>query len=110
MSEQFEKDLKRLELLRYDLETEGYFNLKVIEGRGICGLYEFIYTVGLCYGLDQIGYYGRYCYPKNIASDAVLALTIWDGNNDPLGRWVKYKGRDGEYGNPKDIDKHVQSS
>jgi hypothetical protein len=107
MSEQFEKDLKRLELLRNDLETDGYSHLTVIEGRGICGLLEFVYTVGLCFGLDYMGYSGRYCYPKSVVADAVLALNIWDGNNDPLGRWVKYKGRDGEYTNPKEVEKDV---
>lgn len=34
---------------------EGYFDLKEIEGKGICGLHRLIFTIGLSYGLDWIG-------------------------------------------------------
>lgn len=101
MSEQFKKDQEKLEKLQKYLEENGYFNLQVIEGRGICGLEKFLFTVGLCYGLDEVGRKGRYCYPYEYALDAVLALAIWDGKKDPGGRWIKHKGYIGEYGNPK---------
>lgn len=107
MSEQFEKDLKRLEVLREQLEQNGYFSLKVIEGRGICGLNKFIFTVGLCFGLDHVGFDGRWCYEHVHAVDAALALEIWDGKNDPPGRWIKYKGKYAEYWNPKSIIQDV---
>lgn len=44
------------------LEKEGYRGLKEIKNRGIVGLYRFIYTVGLVYGIDKNGYLGRFCY------------------------------------------------
>jgi hypothetical protein len=104
MSEQFEKNLKRLEVLRECLELEGYVNLTVIEGRGICGLQKFMYTMGLCFGLDELSFNGRYCFPHAVALDAFYAITVWDGKEDPPGRWVKYKGKDGEYWNPKETE------
>lgn len=85
MSEQFELDVKRLETLRPLLEENGYKYLRVIEGRGICGLEPFLYTVGLCYGLDAYGRKGRYCYAHKNALQAVFALSIWDGKEDPMG-------------------------
>jgi hypothetical protein len=104
MSEQFEKDLKRLEVLKEQLENDGFKCLKVIEGRGICGLNIFIFTIGLCFNIDSFGWGGRYCYPHADAMDAFMAITAWDGKEDPLGKWIKYKGRDGEYSNPKLIE------
>lgn len=77
-----------------ELEQEGYFDLKIISERGICGLIRMLYTVGLVIGINNIGYYGRYCY-KNLA-DAKEALNKWDGNGDPEGPWIKYKGVGGE--------------
>lgn len=74
---------------------EGYFNIRAIQGHGWCGLLRFIYTVGLCVGLANDGtYFGRYCFHE--FSDAFRALFWWDGNGDPPGDWVKYKGKDGE--------------
>lgn len=79
------------------LQEEGYSQLREIEGRGICGLRSMVFTVGLFYGLDQLGYSGRYCYP-NIA-EAVVSCLTWDGKGDPKGNWIKHKGRV-EYTNP----------
>jgi hypothetical protein len=107
MSEQFEKDLKRLEILREELEKIGYFGLRVVEGRGICGIEPFIFTYGLCYGLDYWGRQGRWCYEKKYAQDAVIALAVWDGKEDPAGRWIKYKGDRGEYSNPKLLENEI---
>jgi hypothetical protein len=99
MTSDLEKDLARLEILREELTKEGYINLRVIEGRGICGLREFIFTIGLCEGLTNIGYSGRYCYSKeqNGLFNAILGLKLWDGKDDPTGPWIKYKGKRGEY-------------
>jgi len=58
-----------------------------------------MFTVGLCYGIDSIGFDGRYCYPHEYQNDAVVGLEIWDGKDDPIGNWVKHKGLSGEYGN-----------
>lgn len=99
MSEQYEKDLLELERIRPILEENGYFQLRVVEGRGICGLEMFLFTVGLCYGLDYCGRRGRYCYPHSLAPEAVMALAVWDGKEDPMGRWIKHKGYAGEWEN-----------
>lgn len=79
------------------LEEEGYFNLREIPGKGVCGLYRFMFTVGLCVGIDETGYHGRYCF-KDLM-DARVALKDWDGIGDPIPLWIKYKGLDGERSN-----------
>jgi len=93
-------DLERLEFYKTTLESEGFFALKVVEGRGICGLMKFIFTIGLCEGIATNGmdsWEGRWCYPHENALDAVLSIEVWDGKEDPKGRWLKYKGKKGEY-------------
>ena len=89
-----------IELIKFLEDMNCYEFLQEIPGRGICGLQRFIYTVGLVYGLDKIGYEGRYCFPLEKAQQAVIALQLWDGKNDPPFGWIKHKGRVGEYGNP----------
>lgn len=89
--------MKLTEELKDQLSIEGYTELQEIPGRGICGLYRFILTVGLVYGIDEIGYRGRWCYPS--MTDAKLALALWSGKGDPSGEWIKYKGEGGEYSN-----------
>lgn len=96
-----EKDELRLEQLRDYLTQNGYYNLRVVPGRGICGLMKFIYTIGLVEGLNEINYEGRWCYPKSKIIESVVAITLWDGKEDPIGDWIKYKGKRGEYENPK---------
>lgn len=81
------------------LESEGYMEIREIPGRGLCGLHKFLFTIGLCYGLDSTSYVGRYCYPYERVLDAIVAIKTWDGKEDPLGNWVKHKGRY-EYSNP----------
>jgi hypothetical protein len=89
--------MDKTELLEY-LESEGYFMLCEIPGRGICGLYYYIFTVGLVYGMGEKGYKGRYCYP-NLAT-AKEALLSWDGKDDPKDdEWMKHKGYK-EFSNP----------
>lgn len=78
------------------LETEGYTHIRIIDGK-ICGIKKFIFTTGLVVGLDECGFNGRYCYEHR--SDAVDALREWDGNGDPSGEWIKYKGKGGERSN-----------
>lgn len=84
-----------------NLEQMGvYHKIKVIDGRGVCALQEFMFTIGIIYGLNELGYEGRYCYPKERMADAVLAYEIWDGKSDPPGPWIKHKGSV-EYSNPE---------
>jgi hypothetical protein len=80
------------------LKTEGYYNIKEIPERGICGLRDFIFTCGLVIGMDEGGYFGRYCYRTK--QEAIDAIESWDGQGDPPGDWVKYKGNGGERSNP----------
>lgn len=72
------------------LEDEGYYLIREIPGHGTCGLFNFMFTVGLCVGIDEQGYYGRYCYATK--AEAAVAITIWSGEGDPPLNWIKYKG------------------
>jgi len=92
-------DKARTYALMYKLQKEGYTQFKVgVEGRGLVGLRRFLYTTGLCYGLNEYSFEGRYCY-ENYA-DAKKAMDEWNGIGDPKDDlWIKHKGRT-EYSNP----------
>lgn len=79
------------------IHIDGYFHIREKPGRGICGLMHFVYTVGLCYGLDETGYQGRYCFSN--LREAMDSLDAWTGEGDPPGNWIKHKGKV-EYSNP----------
>jgi len=68
-----------------DLEDElisyGYSHLREVEGRGKIGLLRFIYTWGVCYGIDSTGYTGRVCFDN--PTNAVGFVDEWDGINLP---------------------------
>jgi hypothetical protein len=81
--------MERIELNDF-LKAEGYHNLTEIPNKGLCGLMRFAFTTGLCIGLDESGYSGRYCY--EYFSDAFSAIKEWNGEGDPSGEWIKYKG------------------
>jgi hypothetical protein len=85
--------------LKQQLESQGYCYIKEIPNRGICAIMKFMFTYGLCYGIDNTGYKGRYCYPHEKVEDAILALHKWNGESDPDGDWIKHKGKT-EYSNP----------
>ena len=76
------------------LETEGYYEIRNIDGQGLCGLRKFAFTTGLIIGIGQLTYVGRYCFPSE--QDALNALNDWNGTGDPLGNWIKYKGFGGD--------------
>jgi hypothetical protein len=80
-------------------EGNGYYAYRKIETRGICCLNDFMFTTGIIVGLTSIGYYGRYCYPNK--QEAIDSFNKWDGQGDPPGNWVKYKGEGGERSNLK---------
>lgn len=82
------------------LAREGYEHLKEIEGRGLCGIRRFIFTVGVCYGLNEFNYAGRFCF--NNYSEALSELNKWDGICDIGGDWIKHKG-EVEYSNPNKL-------
>lgn len=86
-----------MDLIEY-LKGQGYYSLKEIPGRGVCGLMKFAFTTGLVIGMDENLYYGRYCYANE--DDAIKAISEWNGEGDPGGPWIKYKGIPEERVNP----------
>lgn len=85
------------QLIEY-LQSEGYSQIRHVPNRGLVGLCRFAYTIGLVYGLNSVGYIGRYCYSN--MSDAYNALETWTGEGDPPDSdWIKHKG-EVEYSNP----------
>jgi hypothetical protein len=81
--------------LKVFLENAGYKQLKEVNGRGLCGIFGFLYTVAIVEGIDKYDYKGRWCYPHAYAKELVIAYNVWDDVDAPKGRWIKYKG-DGE--------------
>jgi hypothetical protein len=81
------------------LEDMGYHHIVEFPNKGICALFNFIYTTGLVIGIDEYSYQGRYCYSHPV--HAIKALKKWDGVGDPPGDWIKYKGIGGERCNQK---------
>jgi len=53
-------------------EEEGYYSLKEIPNKGLCGLMDFVFTTGLVIGINEIGYFGRYCYSNKEETEALL--------------------------------------
>lgn len=56
------------------------------------GLRTFMFTVGLCVGIDETSYRTRFCYEGEHWRAAHDALMTWDGLGDPPGPWIKEKG------------------
>ena|ERR1700691_2113735 len=79
------------------LESQGYRNITEVPGRGICALYGFVFTTGLCINISAVGYGGRYCYTT--FQHAAEGLKAWNGEGDPPGKWIKFKGTTEEYCN-----------
>jgi hypothetical protein len=86
------------EQLKTAMELEGYKYLREIPGHGLCGMRRFIFTVGLIVGLNEFDFEGRYCYEGY--NECTAAIMTWDGQGDPPGPWIKYKGKKREYSNP----------
>ena len=59
----------------------GYENVREIDGV-VCGTMRFVYTVGVCYGIDETGYRGRFCFDNHLY--ALLFLNEWDGQTPPI--------------------------
>ena len=84
-----------------EMKKEGIINTRWLsEERGYIGLSEYVFTIGVVFGIDRTGYAGRWCFPKEIYQEAIVSFFEWDGLDDPKGDWVKYKGKNGEYSNP----------
>ena len=100
------EQVKKMEIEEIELfdilRNNGYWNLRVMEGRGVVGLSKKLFTTGIVYGLDEHGYQGRYCYEN--AGEAALALAVWNGVGDPPGNWIVNKGeRGGDRQNPNRV-------
>ncbi len=94
----FDEDLTNEDLIKH-LQKEGeYFHLQDFMGRGLCGVRTQLFSVALIIGIEQWSYFGRYCYPDFL--QAVVAIKTWDGEGDPPGNWIVYKGIGGERRNP----------
>jgi hypothetical protein len=76
------------------LEREGYIGIRQITNGEWIGIMRMNYTYGLCVGMDESGYKGRYCYERIL--DAMTAARVYEGEGDPIGPWIKYKGEDEE--------------
>lgn len=67
--------------LEQQLIDLGYGQLREVEGRGWCGLKRYMYTFGLCLGLDETGMKGRICFDTE--ANAALFFNKWDGKELP---------------------------
>lgn len=81
------------------LETQGYFDLKEVDGK-IIGLLKLMYTIAIVVDIDEIGYDYRYCYPYRNAFHCIAAYKFFKLDEEPFGNWAVRKGRDGDYRNP----------
>ena len=82
-----------------------YIEPRQVPGRGWCALEQYIFTVGLVYGITEGGKEGRYCYAPEDAGQAYLALLTWNGEGHPSGPWIRHKGRSIEESNPNSVNK-----
>ena len=58
-----------------------YSNMRTVPNFGECGLIRNMFTVGVCYRMDDIGPGGRFCFDS--WSNAALFLKEWDGTYYP---------------------------
>ena len=70
----------------------GYYkNVKELETKEWAAVTPYLFTYGLCVGIDPQGdcHRTRYCYPDGVSAEK--ALEEWDGRGDPPGPWIKQK-------------------
>lgn len=60
--------------------ANGYRSTRVIDGM-VCAVMRMIFTTGVFYGLDEVGYRGRFCFDTK--QNAELFLKDWDGKTVP---------------------------
>lgn len=68
-----------------------YFYADYKLNRGWCGITRMCKTWALIVGIGEDGYAFRYCYED--FDECMLDLMFWDGKNDPIGPWIKKKGK-----------------
>lgn len=88
------------------LINDGYNLVRLMPGRGFCGIRKRTNTWGLYYGLTPgvcTDYKGCYCYEG--FHEAVLDYVYWNGETDPPGDWISDLTKDGDRFNPYLITK-----
>lgn len=81
------------------LIPQGYGPFKVMLDGSLAALNKFIFTTGLLTGVEwHNAYEHRWCYESWV--EALLALSLFEGQGDPQGPWLKYKGIGPERHNP----------
>ncbi len=63
-------------------DQNGYHDIRFIPNVGYCGIHRFMFTTGVCCGLNESGYSFRFCF--NYVLDAVGFLNDWDGHTLPV--------------------------
>ena len=81
------------------INTRPGFDRHRVINHQICVVRRYLYTYALVVGVTDTGYQRRYCYEEE--SEAVAALSSWDGADHPPGPWIKCKGADVDLLNPK---------
>tara|TARA_R110000851_G_scaffold78000_5_gene172090 strand:+ start:23550 stop:23885 length:336 start_codon:yes stop_codon:yes gene_type:complete len=98
------------------MEVEGYKNITYVKGKGWCGVKAFMFTIGLCCGIEQVSYDHRYCYEHKDAMIPLLQLVAWGNSEEDVTEdpddpyWIKKKGSE-EYSNHRhnDFDERFDS-
>lgn len=92
---------KLTEKLKEKLITEDkYVKVKEIDGV-IIGVLRWAFTIAIMYDVDvDGGYKHRFCYPYEHTEDCLMAFEVWNGQDDPPGRWIKNKGWGRDRQNP----------
>lgn len=75
--------------LKTFLMEQGYTNLKECADGTYIGLLDYVFTTDLTVGLTEKGYQTRFCYKDS--TEAVVALSAYEPNKDPIGPWEKAK-------------------
>lgn len=73
---------QRVVKLHEILNENGYLHIKYVEGWGWCAIQYFIFTVGVCFGLDETGRAGRFCFAD--LQSAMSFYQDWDGTTQPI--------------------------
>ena len=64
------------------LKNNQYENVREVIPGFICATHRFLFTCGVCCGLDETGYTNRFCF--DTMQNAELFLKDWDGNTVPV--------------------------
>ena len=62
--------------------TDNCYSDICIRNGEVCGILRFVFTYGVCVGLDMIGYRCRFCFDTE--QNAKLFLSEWDGSYLPV--------------------------